>query len=41
MVSEYVYSPHGDFFIDRVDRAAGDEMASFQISIINTRSIMR
>ncbi len=27
MVSEYVYSPHVDFFIDRVDRDTGYEMA--------------
>lgn len=31
MVSEYVYSPHVDFFIDRVDRDSGYEMASFHI----------
>ena len=31
MVSEYVYSPHVDFFIDRVDRDTGYEMASFHI----------
>ena len=29
MVSEYVYSPHVDFFIDRVERDTGYEMASF------------
>lgn len=31
MVSEYVYSPHVDFFIDRVERDTGYEMASFHI----------
>ena len=31
MVSEYVYSPHVDFFIDRVDRDNGYEMPSFHI----------
>ena len=31
MVLEYVYSPHVDFFIDRVDRDTGYEMASFHI----------
>ncbi len=31
MVSEYVYSPHVDFFIDRVDRDSGYQMASFHI----------
>ena len=31
MVSEYVYSPHVDFFIDRVDRDSGYEMVSFHI----------
>ena len=31
MVSEYVYSPHVDFFIDRVDRDTGYEMPSFHI----------
>ena len=31
MVSEYVYLPHVDFFIDRVDRDTGYEMASFHI----------
>ena len=31
MVSEYVYSPHVDFFIDRVGRDSGYEMASFHI----------
>ena len=31
MVSEYTYSPHVDFFIDRVDRDTGYEMPSFHI----------
>ena len=31
MVSEYTYSPHVDFFIDRVDRDNGYEMPSFHI----------
>ena len=31
MVSEYVYSPHVDFFIDGVDRDTGYEMPSFHI----------
>ena len=31
MVSDYVYSPHVDFFIDRVERDTGYEMASFHI----------
>ena len=31
MVSEYVYSPHVDFFIDHVDRDTGYEMPSFHI----------
>lgn len=31
MVSEYVYSPHVDFFIDRIDRNSGYEMPSFHI----------
>ena len=31
MVSEYTYSPHVDFFIDRVDRENGYEMPSFHI----------
>ena len=31
MVSEYVYSPHVDFFIDRADDVVGVEMPSFHI----------
>ena len=31
MVSEYTYSPHVDFFIDRVDRDNGYEMPTFHI----------
>ena len=31
MVSEYTYSPHVDFFINRVDRDNGYEMPSFHI----------
>ena len=31
MVSEYVYSPHVDFFIDRTDDVVGVEMPSFHI----------